>query len=470
MSKIKKKNLNVICIILVVLFAGILIFVFNYFTPIINDDYSYTFSFYDGQRITSVSDIIRSMNAHYYSMNGRYVTHFLAQIFLLLGGKIFDVINTAAFLLLGFVACFHAVGSFGKIKAQHLLFAYSSMFLFAPAFAESFLWTVGASNYLYGILIILICLIPFRLFLSNGKIKSFGTLQNVILAAFMLIFGAVAGATNENNSVSFIAVMIIYIIWALVKERKAPLWMFSSLVGGIAGCLTILLSPGENKRLDEEGGIKIISLFNKTIHCSCTFVDYFAVLFLICALLAVVIIKRHYPDFKNNGAKSGIIGVTEKYFAPIIYFIGTLGGVYSMIVAPYFPDRVWSGPLMFMIIAVLGLYNELEFKTADLKKFGIAAALILSVSALGTYADNVFNLYYTNNQFNQRSAYIQEQVESGQSVVEIPAITGTGKYTLFGSGDLVYDSDEWPNVSIAAYYGAEKIVRNDNVSIEQDSE
>ena len=79
---------------------------------------------------------------------------------------------------------------------------------------------------------------------------------------------------------------------------------------------------------------------------------------------------------------------------------------------------------------------------------------------------SIFNLYYSNNQFNQRSEYIQQQVEDGQTVVEVPAITSDGKYTLFGDGDLIYDSNEWPNVSVAKYYGAEKIVRNDDVPLD----
>ena len=85
MAKTNRKRLGVIGILFVLLLTGALIFIYNYLTPIVYDDYSYTFSFFDGQKISSLSDIVKSMNAHYYSMNGRYVTHFLAQTFLLLG-------------------------------------------------------------------------------------------------------------------------------------------------------------------------------------------------------------------------------------------------------------------------------------------------------------------------------------------------------------------------------------------------
>ena len=466
MAKTNRKRLGVIGILFVLLLTGALIFIYNYLTPIVYDDYSYTFSFFDGQKISSLSDIVKSMNAHYYSMNGRYVTHFLAQTFLLLGENLFNIINTLAFLLLGALACFHALGDFSKIRARHLAFAYASMFLFAPAFAESFLWTVGSSNYLYGILIVFVCLIPFRTYFANGKIKSYGAFKNIILALFMLIFCAVGGATNENNSISFIAIIVLYIIYFLAKERRVPVWMLTSLLGAIGGCLTLLLSPGENKRLDEEGGIQIISLFNRTAHYTLTLLDYFAVFLFIVALLIVAVgIKQ--SDIKKNGLKNIAKSLSEKYFTAIVYFIGMLGGVYSMIVAPYFPNRVWSGPLMLMIITVLALYNKIESEKAHgIKKFAVAAVIILSLSAVGTYGNNIFNLYYSNNQFNQRSEYIQQQVEDGQTVVEVPAITSDGKYTLFGDGDLIYDSNEWPNVSVAKYYGAEKIVRNDDVPLD----
>lgn len=59
------------------------IFLLNYYTPYYADDYNYMYSFALGERITNIRDIVPSMVAHYESMNGRIVLHFLAQLFLI---------------------------------------------------------------------------------------------------------------------------------------------------------------------------------------------------------------------------------------------------------------------------------------------------------------------------------------------------------------------------------------------------
>lgn len=76
--------------------AGILL-ILNYFTPMIVDDYNYSFSFSTGQRITNPLQIIPSMLAHYNIQGGRLLVHALAQLFLMLPGWLFDIINTIGF-------------------------------------------------------------------------------------------------------------------------------------------------------------------------------------------------------------------------------------------------------------------------------------------------------------------------------------------------------------------------------------
>ena len=77
----KSRKTVVICFIcLFVLMLGL-----NILTPMMVDDYIYAFSFKTGQRITSIGQIVGSMQQHYITMNGRLISHSLVQIMLPMG-------------------------------------------------------------------------------------------------------------------------------------------------------------------------------------------------------------------------------------------------------------------------------------------------------------------------------------------------------------------------------------------------
>ncbi len=153
---------NMLCLGLVLLITGVLFYLLEFYTPLYADDYSYLYSFENGERISTLQDIIKSQTAHYYEWTGRVFVHALAQAFLLLGKNYFNFINTIAFLILGVLIFYHGTESRLRDRPLLLLMIYCFLFLFTPDFGESFLWVTGASNYLYGIAINLIYLIPFR--------------------------------------------------------------------------------------------------------------------------------------------------------------------------------------------------------------------------------------------------------------------------------------------------------------------
>ncbi len=88
---VRKEMVPFISVILVV---GAIMLLLNYYTPMYVDDYAYKFSFADGARIDSVWDIFPSMKAHYYHMNSRVATHFVAQILLTLPSPVIDFCKT----------------------------------------------------------------------------------------------------------------------------------------------------------------------------------------------------------------------------------------------------------------------------------------------------------------------------------------------------------------------------------------
>ena len=71
----------------------------NILTDYCVDDFTYLFSLATKERITSFFQIFPSLAAHAEKMNGRLIAHFLTHLFLLLPKIIFDIANTAVFLL-----------------------------------------------------------------------------------------------------------------------------------------------------------------------------------------------------------------------------------------------------------------------------------------------------------------------------------------------------------------------------------
>lgn len=110
----------------------ILIAVLNFMTPYTVDDFCYMFSFADfHQRITNIGQIFPSMAAHYQSINGRVIPHFVVQVFLMEGMSkaVFNIVNTLVFLALGAAIFFFANVERAKRTPARLLGVYLLLFI-----------------------------------------------------------------------------------------------------------------------------------------------------------------------------------------------------------------------------------------------------------------------------------------------------------------------------------------------------
>lgn len=237
-----------------------LMFVLNYLTPLYFDDFRYIYSWQTGERITSVTQIFPSMVAHNQTMNGRIPVHFLAQVFLLINPTIFDLINSFAFSLFILLICYYAVGSLKNISATVFSLAFFLIWIVTPNFGESYLWLTGSANYLFGPLIALSFLIPYiKFFYGSFNIEKV-LLKRLFLIAY-LIWGILAGWTNENISLCLIITQILFIISSIVTKKKIRLWMFGGVIGNIIGSFLLFSSPSYSKRSSIwSGSINIFSM------------------------------------------------------------------------------------------------------------------------------------------------------------------------------------------------------------------
>ncbi len=145
MAKDFKKNWK---IVISVLILGVYVLMLNAMTPYIADDFQYMYSFQNGDRITSLWQIFPSLYHHYMHEIGRIVPHFFAQLFLMGPKAVFNLFNTAFFLILVYVML--------KSSEYRANFSVIMWFLvpvlfwrFVPCFGQIFLWEDGSFNYLW---------------------------------------------------------------------------------------------------------------------------------------------------------------------------------------------------------------------------------------------------------------------------------------------------------------------------------
>ncbi len=99
MIKTKCKNKSALIFAAVIVLIYVFMFVGNYLTPKVVDDFGYCYSWATGERVKSIADIVESMKVHRIYANGRIIPHGMVQFFLMFPDIVFDLINPVFFIL-----------------------------------------------------------------------------------------------------------------------------------------------------------------------------------------------------------------------------------------------------------------------------------------------------------------------------------------------------------------------------------
>ena len=441
MKRISAKSIVTISCIVVV---AVLFYLLNALTPICLDDFSYTRNFVTKAPISSVADICQSMGIHYLKVNGRLVVHFLAQLFLWWGKPVFNIINTAAFLGLGTLIYLMAAGTFKDFKVTRWLLGLFGIWLLAPGFGQSYLWLTGAANYLYGILIILAFLIPFRRGVSFKK-----KAMSVLFPVLFFVAGILAGWTNESTGAALLLVVVCFIVKERIENGKFSFWMFAGFVGNLAGFAVMVLAPGQTARLTSYGeSVTLSLLFHRALHITRLFVTYFWP----ALLVFVVLLVFYFVKMRENNWK-GLVNTG-------IFALATLVSSYSMVIAPYFPERAWSGTVIFGMITVVSLLSAFKIEIKHAAAIRSAAAICLSVLFLFTYIRAYSDVRVAWLSDTKRMTSAGQQIAEGKKNVTMPSVTSTSKYSCFEPwGDLSDDTANWVNSAIARYLGVNTVTK-----------
>ncbi len=416
----------------------------NFLTPLVSDDYRYAFSFLTGERITSVWQIFPSLYNHYFTMHGRTAVHFFAQLMLLLGKPVFNVLNAAMATLLVLGLHRMAEGR-GRRNPVLLLTLCALSFLFTPAFGQTMLWLDGACNYLWGVTITVWVLVPFRDALLDGQTER-TPLRSPLLLGVFLLGSLFMGAASENTSPAALLFMLCVtaILWK--KTGKPPVWASVSCALAAVGFLVLVLSPANAIRSAHYAAEGVSGAGQLLLNFQTAAQTFLANgMPLACAFLMLFSAALWQKAEKKRLLLSALL------------FLAGLAANFAMTLSNGYPLRAMMGCAAFHMAAIGVLLPDVLKGAFRPLALGAAACAVFAacVTALSVLPGN-YNRYA---EAKAREAYVISEAARGNLNVTTYTLEGKSPYDVFtGMTDITYDETYWPNVYYARFYGVDSVV------------
>lgn len=413
----------------------IMMLVLNLLTPLIADDYSYSLNL-DNTKINSFMDVINYQWWHYFNWGGRTIAHTIAQVFLLFPKYLFSIINPLIYIALIYLMYLHIRGN-REDKPLYLLIIHLALWFLLPVFGQTCLWLIGSCNYLWTTVLIL-----WFLWIYRKNTKDISKLK--ILGLFFL--GILAGWTNENTAAGLVIILIGYLIIQKLenKNNKISKLQIIGLIGVLLGFALMILAPGNYIRNEEfqDNTFIIIKLIKRAVEITLSAENY--LLPIIIGIVVLISIKVYY---KKKVEKDSWV-----------FIAGGISTAYAMILSPTFPERAWTGVIIFLVIAAGCLLYDLEKINKAFKFIIIDACIILFIIYIGQYISAGIDINNLRNTWESRIEIINKEKNKGnKNVVIDPFTTWNTKNPIYGLSDISTDSKVWPNTSIAKYYGLKSI-------------
>lgn len=328
--------------------VAIVIYVFSVSVIWMIDNYVYQFNFATGERITSVWEIFGSQYAHLFERNGRYVAHWLCQLYLAILGKPLFALTNA----LVYIAFIYYVTKLGKGDTSKFTDLLTST-LFVLFFCDTVYEPSCQIGYIWMPLLSLIYLDLFF------KQKNTSSPLSIIL---LFVFSIIAGNSHEVVNIGIGGALIIYMLQH-IKRLTIRQWVLA--VGYGIGGLVLVLAPGG---INKAGGLDIPAIYSLMIVAQGLRMTYVLIIVLVYKLVTKSIdLKQVYRDnsFLINAMIvmvifNVIIGV---YIGRQMWGIELFSTILTLrLLKSHSLGRV---PLALASVAILALY---VFKFTEIKK------------------------------------------------------------------------------------------------------
>lgn len=426
-----------------VLALAALVFLFmlilNFLTPYVADDYVYRWSFYDRSHVETLEGVLRSMYVHSYAMNGRVISHFFGQLFMIWPKAVFNVVNAGVFTLLWYL-----LWRIASVGAKRSIFMAAGIFMalwyWMPVFGQVALWQLGSVNYLWGLAwgMLFVCPYVYR-FMYGGELLR-RSWQRAIFCLGALIFGMYI------EVMSFVGLFIAAALMALSRifdKKSLKSWLLIPIGLGAAGYAALMCMPAEMKAKQSKMTLDV--LLKNFAGATEMLTRYGQTLLILWAVVLVTALFLKIPG--KRAALSAVLA------------LGAVGGNYMLTFAGYYPDRCASATVTLLILAVAVLLTGMDFDGAGgaVRRALLAALMVVFALSLvsGTYS-----IWQNHVDFKMRESAIYASLEKGERDLSLPVIHASTPYSAYwGLLDLnTEQTDTWPNLHIADYYGADTVI------------
>ena len=407
----------------------------NLHTALVADDFRYCFSFADGSRMSSLSQLLPSMAAHRHSMNGRVIAHALVQLFLMLPKPVFNAVNALFFAALVRLICRPALGR-GEHNALLAAAVFGCLWVLQPEFGQVFLWLDGSVNYLWCAVFCLLWLLPWAESFLTGKEPS-RTAQILLVLASPLV-----GAYSENSSVALIFLSLVFLALRLFFDKKrVSLWMILAPALALAGFFFLMLAPATAANKAAE--MKLSVLLGNFVETGAFYLRFWPLL-VSFALLFFLSVK--------NGTD------LRRRMLAVVYLLGSLAGHFVLTFALYCAGRSTYIGLALLLAANALLVPPL-LKTCEKKLLLALCALSMAVTVWKVYA-GVTDILRTDYLLDFNRELIEEAAANGETDLQVPRPYARTKYSALEGLPYLNTADptDWPNVYMARYYGVNSII------------
>lgn len=436
-------------IVLLIVFASTL--VLNVKTPMIGEDYALSLRYHEkvnSSTFIKLGLIYDKVSIQFNNWNSRLGEQ-LAILFLGFDKTFFNILNSLVFMCL---AVFNVGLGLGDVKhiSSVKLISYISItlmiyYVFLPSLGESVFWLTGSTNYLWGLVLLLLFLFPFiRLFETRTGVKD-------VLPIYYLLVGFLGGMTNENT----VPISILLCLLAIfnLRLKKVPIH-YTYYLGFLFHCLGFLLlifSPSTKIRreyYDQVFGVvkpSMADYVDRLTNILTNFYKYYKIYLFVAVILLMLYIILHFLSNKNEFSL-----LKSRPMALVLFVFISFGTVFDMIAVPYYEVR----SSLFVFFAITSLVVSLiDSFFSSRKPMFYLSIFLLSLFWLITI-NSMRKTYNTfESDFNKRESILLTNLGLKNTVV-VPKFVVVQDQRLLNIREHYLVFNNW---DYSAYYGLAKI-------------
>ena len=419
--------------LLLVCLAVFCVFLFlNFCTPESLDDYMYKFRFIDGQAnkthpIRNLFDIFLSQNEHYSVVNGRYIVHYIVQLFSgLLGKTFFNFINSIVFV--AFIAMLAKL-IMGRATTMNFLIIVILSLLLLPTFGYCFLWMSGAINYLWSGFAAFL----FLYFVDRLKDRAISAKYCVIG-----VLGILLGWSHEGIAFPLALSAVCYILF--FNKQKIRSAAFPIICFYLIGALLCTFAPGTMSRGGFNSSLTVMTVVSKIINGFVLLFKLKSFGFLVLLLIYCVFRKIRIRMWE---------GINPIIIGGVIF---SLGVVFA---AGFSAARAAFGLELCCLVMSLKILGEIKVSSTVKYTFlSLGLLFVISLTAYSYGNMKVSNRLIADIKSTTDGIIVYDEQNVPQyleSYIQRPLTPSYSEYYMY------YSQDYWENDYIAVTYGTERL-------------